>query len=121
MHSGPAPAHPSFRLITVLRLYHAIPFTREERLSESLLSAWKATILGTREIISEENEELWRRTLLQICKIVESEAQRGMKRVQDCVCDGWEADAKEKILQLWLEEVLVAQEVKRSVESGIVF
>ncbi|KAM6500535.1 hypothetical protein JOM56_003549 [Amanita muscaria] len=121
MHSGPVPAHPSFRLITALRLYHAIPLTGEERLSESLLGAWKETILGTREIISEENEELWRRTLLRICEIVEAEAQRSMKRAQDCVYDGWEADAREKISQLWLEEVLVAQEVKKSVEGGIAF
>lgn len=100
MQNVPAPPHPSFRLISALRLYHA----------QDEVRPWLETILGTRECISEDNEALWRGTLVGICERVEAEAKRGLLE-----------NKEENIRQLWEEELWIARSVKTSVEEGIAF
>ena len=87
-----------------------------EEPSNNLLRPWKDTLLGTREYVSEENEGSWRETLAQICLKVESEAEKGMLRTQEAgIRGGW------GIEELWMEELHVAREVRKSVEAGFSF
>lgn len=113
MQSTPAPAHPSFRLITALRLYHVVSPASKTKASKDMIRPWKETIRGMREEISKENEALWRKTLVEICEKVEGEAERGMKRAQ--------VGELQNIEQLWMEELWIVREVKQSVEAGVVF
>lgn len=121
MQSVPAPAHPSFRLISALRLYHALEATANSEPSEDEVCPWLETILGTREFISEDNEELWRGTLVEICERVEAEAKRGLLQNKGEIWGEWEKEVRENIGQLWEEELWVARCVKTSVEEGIAF
>jgi hypothetical protein len=118
MQSAPAPAHPSFRLITALRLYHACEATVIRESSEDDVHPWFETILGVREYISEDNEERWRGTLVEICEKVEAEAKRGL---QSEILGEWAKDMQENIAQLWEEELWVARSVKTSIERGRAF
>jgi hypothetical protein len=87
-----------------------------EEPSDSLLRQWKDTLLGTREYVSEENEGSWRETLLQICEKIEAESEEGMLRTQEAgIRGGWEIE------ELWMEELHVAREVKKSIQAGVIF
>jgi hypothetical protein len=121
MQSAPAPAHPSFRLISALRLYHALEATGNSKRSEDEVHPWLETILGRREYISEDNEALWRGTLVEICEKVEAEATRGLLQIQGEISGEWEKEMRVNIAQLWEEELWVAGCVKTSVTQGIAF
>ena len=72
MHSSPTPAHPSYRLIAALRLYHTVSESAGSvpANSEELVDAWRRVLIGQEERISEENEQAWRGTLSRICESV---------------------------------------------------
>ena len=80
LHSAPAPAHPSYRLITALRLYHAFPAgagkLESNTDSEATLDMWRGVVNGERASVSDENEALCRETLFQLCQKIEEEAAR---------------------------------------------
>ncbi|KAF8628383.1 hypothetical protein AX15_003909 [Amanita polypyramis BW_CC] len=118
MQSTPAPVHPSFRLITALRLYHVVPPTEA---SEDVVRPWMETILGIREEISKENEALWRKTLVEICEKVEAEAEKGIMRARMETNGEWQKHMQDNIEQLWTEELWIARGVKKSVETGVAF
>ncbi|KAK2466934.1 hypothetical protein APHAL10511_001192 [Amanita phalloides] len=115
MHSTPAPAHPSFRLVTALRLYHVTSLSQDE------VEAWRETLLGTRDYVSDINEKQWRKTLVEICSRAEVEAEKGLVRACGEVCDEWEREMQGNIAELWAEQQRVASGVRSSVEQGIAF
>ena len=125
MHSGPTPAHPSYRLITALRLYHvfplssnAIPPNAEDRLED-----WRNTTLGKQDIISEDNEALWRTTLMAICKGVIHDAQIAITTLGNidtgivAALPEWAGLAKGFVEMLWREENVVCRLVIESLEK----
>jgi len=124
IHSDPTPAHPSYRLITSLRLYHVfslfgnvIPPNAEEKLED-----WRNTTLGKQDIISEDNETLWRTTLMAICKDIIQNAQIGITALGEIdtsivfALPEWVGVAKSFVEMLWKEENDVCRLVIESLE-----
>jgi hypothetical protein len=127
LHSSPAPAHPSYRLITALRLYHLVPMSVNAVPLDfdNVIRPWQDTLLGKQEIISEENENAWRETLLAICRGVADKASTG---IADCSskCDNWAKGnwvnaMKENVEALWNEELFIATAVSESIDQGVAF
>ncbi|KAG5715238.1 Ribosomal N-lysine methyltransferase set11 [Termitomyces sp. T112] len=120
LHCQPPPAHPSFRLITALRLYHHFPI-KEMTVppnAASALESWMATIMGTSEKISEENEEAWRNSLLRICRKRASDAKSALSSLKRKMYPSnptWISLAKQNIMTLWEEELLVSTQVSDSI------
>ena len=113
LHTCPSPAHPSYRLITALRLYAlALPGTIE--ITHTSLQAWKDTILGTRDCVSGANEEAWRDLLLKLCEQLAASA-----REQLLILEGTGGEAS--VVFLWREQLFVADAVAESVKRGIEF
>ncbi|KAG6890711.1 hypothetical protein C0995_005084 [Termitomyces sp. Mi166 len=124
LHCQPLPAHPSFRLITALRLYHLFPVkdTTIPPNSASALEIWMATIMGTSEKISKENEKAWRNSLLQICKKRTNDAKSALLSLEAKTYSSgsaqWTPWAKQNIMTLWEEELLVSSYVTDSILNG---
>jgi hypothetical protein len=127
LHSSPLPAHPSYRLITALRLYHLFPVSVNAVPLDlaNAIRSWQDTLLGKQEIISEENEIAWKETLLSICQRVADNASAG---VADCgvksACwaqRNWVDAMKSNVEALWNEELFVASAVSESVHQGVAF
>lgn len=124
LHSSPPPAHPSYRLITALRLFHIIDDkgTSLPLKSEKLVAKWKDVINGNVDAISPSNEQEWRQGLLAICDQVVLRAKTGLEGIARSTFDGqspeWLEWMKGNIRCLWQEELEVAQAVILSVESG---
>ncbi|EPQ58137.1 SET domain-containing protein [Gloeophyllum trabeum ATCC 11539] len=124
VHSSPKPAHPSFRLISALRLYHSVqvPTTSIPRNPDEVLDRWRDTLMGRHDSISPENEQAWRGTLLDICRKVIRRARKTLEEMnssrpeQDA--DGWRQYAQDCIKTLWREELEVAEAVIVSVVNG---
>ncbi|KAF8798009.1 SET domain-containing protein [Phlegmacium glaucopus] len=128
LHSTPASAYPSYRLITALRLYHifsndvdTVPLG-----SDRLVDMWRDTTLGRRDAISQENECHWRLTLKHLCNDLVQDAKRGLIRVRDIQVpelheNGWVEFVKVSIEMLWREEVDVGCAVLKSLEEGADF
>lgn len=127
MHSSPTPAHPSYRLMAALRLYHIIPESETvvPENSEELVDSWRRVLIGQQERVSETNETSWRETLLRICQRVEERARSGMKNlmVGEATLETdnrpeWLNWMLENIRLLWREELEVSEAVASSVRSG---
>lgn len=125
LDSSPPPAHPSYRVITALRLIQLATMseTITGSLSASVTQIWRDVLGGRKELISEENERGWRDTLLGICDRVSCRAQEGLNQTtQDLTgLEGWQAWMRENILCLWREELEVANAVARSLRAGEAF
>ncbi|KAF6765189.1 hypothetical protein DFP72DRAFT_335316, partial [Ephemerocybe angulata] len=125
LHSSPKPAHPSYRLITALRLYAALP-SKVTNLNEiddleAQLSSWLEVVGGQRECISEENEVLWRKSLEQICKTVLEAATTHSKSLEVPPTEQSVAGAVSCVKSLWEEERYVAEAVMQSIEANETF
>ena len=125
LHSWPPPAHPSYRLITALRLYHLFPMSVNDLPLDldGAIRPWRDTLLGKQEIISEENESAWKETLLAICRSVTDDATTG---IIDCNAKSWTKGTwvdlmKENIEALWNEELFTATAVSESINQGVTF
>ena len=125
LHSTPKPAHPSYRLITSLRLYHILPLSAYTIPTnpEQLIDRRRDTTLGKQPCISAENEILWRKTLLEVCEGVLSKSQAGIEKIQRVADDDgkaqtWFEAAKKSIEMLWREEMRVAAAVIQSLEDN---
>ncbi|KAK0210734.1 hypothetical protein DFS33DRAFT_1495053 [Desarmillaria ectypa] len=119
LHLSRGSAYPSFRLLIALRLYHLA----WDGYSEELLKPWKDTLLGHRDTISKENEQNVRRTIVEICGQVVQRGEIRIAAIKDArkSASGWAVDAFTSIETLWLEEILVSQEISKSILSGIQF
>ncbi|KAI0699726.1 SET domain-containing protein [Cytidiella melzeri] len=125
MHSSPTPAHPSYRLIAALRLYHVVPesATSLPEGCEDLLESWKRVLVGRQECISLSNEQAWRETLARICERVRQRAKAGLKQLARNTAaledrPQWLEWMVGTIQLLWKEEQEVAEAVAVSVRSG---
>ena len=128
LHSTPATAYPSYRLITTLRLYHI--FSDDVNTvppdSDHIVEMWRDVTLGKRDDISQENESRWRSTLECLCNDVIQDAKGGLIKIRDIqVVDqetnGWVEFAKVFIEMLWREEMDVGCAVLKSLEEGADF
>lgn len=125
IHSSPKPAHPSYRLMTALRLYHLVDeSSREVVNNDQSRASWQAVLTGQRDVISAANEQAWRGSLLSICRNLVTEAEEGVHRMQDhsagLISDGptWFTWMFDNIKLLWREQLEVAQAVADSIVSG---
>jgi len=127
LHNWPPPAHPSYRLITALRLYHLFPMSVNvvPLDLDDAIRPWRDTLLGKQEIISEENENAWRETLLAICQSVADNASTG---ITDCDAESddwtkgnWVDAMKDNVEALWNEELFIATAVSESIHQGVAF
>lgn len=95
MHLNPAPAHPSYRLLTALRLYHS-PNEKD----------WVAMIRGERENISQKNEMACRQFLACLCEQI----------IKRCDCRREKGTREGELL--WAEERETAMGVLESIHKG---
>ncbi|KAF8163286.1 hypothetical protein B0H34DRAFT_694841 [Crassisporium funariophilum] len=129
MHSTPAQAFPSYRLITALRIFHLVANTDTvPEDSESLLEIWRDTTLGKRGIISEENERLWRATSMRLCGSLIEEAEKGITTIRDNDIyigledtNAWLGSVRLFIEILHREGIEVAKAVEGSLREGLDF
>ena len=120
MQTSPSPAHPSYRLITALRLYHVLPQVMSSSLTETLLDEWRNTTLGKQDVISEENERLWRGCLMHICEEIMVRAGVNLSKIKKIKEGGsmdWVESVKCFIETLWEEENYVAKEMIKSLQE----
>ncbi|KAF5381005.1 hypothetical protein D9615_003936 [Tricholomella constricta] len=125
LHMQPSPAHPSYRLITALRLYHLFPTSAKKVPldAEAALLPWRDTLSGAAEKVSEKNEESWRNTLLQLCSTLAEDAatkivSSDISAEPDQTKCQWLPWMKKNIHMLWEEEFYVAKEVANSIHNG---
>ncbi|KAH7930793.1 SET domain-containing protein [Leucogyrophana mollusca] len=121
LHSSPKPAHPSYRLMTALRLHHLVAACGSAR--DDVLQPWRDVIAGQRDTISDVNENDWRQTLVTVCDAVieRAEPHIGAKSEWSNVSaeeEAWLPWMRGNIAMLWKEERLVAIAVKASVLHG---
>ncbi|KDR81593.1 hypothetical protein GALMADRAFT_239640 [Galerina marginata CBS 339.88] len=127
IHSLPAPAYPSYRLITTLRLYHILPMSANSVPvdTDQVLQEWRDTTLGKRDVISQKNESLWRATLKSICSDLITEARQGVQKISLIKGTGdspmWIDSARTCVDTLWKEEIDVATAVVKSLEENAEF
>ncbi|KAL4265232.1 SETD3/SETD6 methyltransferase [Pleurotus pulmonarius] len=121
LHASPPPAHPSFRLITALRLHSLVASTSKPTMTWESLQPWRAVLLGETEIVSEDNEDSWRKALLRICETIQADAEKQLVSshlVEESQGKSWGAWMADNIRLLWLERIYVSAAVIRSVETG---
>ncbi|VDB82967.1 unnamed protein product [Peniophora sp. CBMAI 1063] len=121
IHSAPAPAHPSYRLLTALRLAHVL-ISKHGTIGE-----WRETLAGVRDLVSEENERAVRGTLREICTALISRAEDAAEELEEVMLrvgrekEGWRIWAAGNVRALWAEEKAVAQAVAASIDAGVDF
>ncbi|KZV64940.1 SET domain-containing protein [Peniophora sp. CONT] len=121
LHSAPAPAHPSYRLLTALRLAHVLIS------KHGTISDWRDTLTGERELVSVENERAVRGTLREICTALISRAEDAVEALEEVRLragrekEGWRVWAAGNVKALWAEEKAVAEAVAESVDAGVDF
>ncbi|GJE95126.1 SET domain-containing protein [Phanerochaete sordida] len=127
MHSQPVPAHPSYRLISALRLSQLAVDESEGEAFERALERWRAVLWGQEEQVSAENEQAWRDALLLMCERIAETATSGMAAVRERLPRerasgaGWTGWMLGNIERLWREEYEVAEAVASSVRGGVEF
>ena len=99
-----------------------LPTVDEE---DGVCRPWRDTLLGIIDAISPENEAKWRMTLVTICNLVVEEGTMGLERALGSRFDeqshSWSRWMRDNIALLWLEQIVVARAVLRSLEDGIEF
>jgi hypothetical protein len=124
IHSQPEPAHPSFRLISALRLHHSIP---QERIlppheDHEIVRRWSDTISGHHDIVSPENETAWRETLDKLCLGIDNETGVYLDNLnkvgREWPIDSWVHYMRRCLLMLWREQQHAAWCVHQSLERG---
>ncbi|KAF9564668.1 SET domain-containing protein [Agrocybe pediades] len=116
LHASSAPAHPSYRLMTALRLYHALPADLCDTVpddTDRALQSWRNTTRGIQDNISAENEQAWRASLFTICKDILHQAKEGAEKVRQIdsveISPPWLGYMKRAIEMMWKEDSGVAQ------------
>ena len=128
LSTSPGPAAPSFRLIAALRLFalgSEMTYAPKADEESVVCKPWRDTLLGIADTISPENEAEWRITLITICNLVVEEGTACSQRTLGSRFDGqnhpWSGWASDNIALLWLEQIVVARAVLRSLEDGTEF
>ncbi|PPQ81158.1 hypothetical protein CVT24_007942 [Panaeolus cyanescens] len=126
LHLSPEPAHPSYRLITALRLYHCVPveFVAECDDLERFIQEWRNVIYGVAMAVSDENERLWKITLGQICQTMILNSQKGADHIRLLREEGamsLPAGVLFCIETLWEEENEVGKAVIKSLDNNVEF
>jgi hypothetical protein len=127
LHLLPQPAHPSYRLITALRLYHLFSASADEVPpdAEGTIRRWNQVLLGNEDFVSEENESAWKGTLLRICEGLVGHATSAItndRSVEDQSNPEWAGGVMRRAIRiLWEEEIQVAEEVSKSILKGVQF
>ncbi|KAH9901320.1 SET domain-containing protein [Cubamyces lactineus] len=118
LHSAPRPAHPSWRLITVLRLLCALErYSTPTFETRTAINAWMDVTNGVGHTISSVNERRWRQRLLEICEAIRVRAQSSnINKSQGG--PSWVAWMAENVRILWREELEVAEAVIASIHAG---
>ncbi|KAH7916069.1 hypothetical protein BJ138DRAFT_1140602 [Hygrophoropsis aurantiaca] len=116
LHALPKPAHPSYRLITALRLYHHA--IAHHSVQEDILKPWRDVIMGLRENISGINEAQWRQSLVNICDTLIARAEPHIRVRSEREDKLWYSRISSNIETLWIEENAVAMTVKTSILRG---
>ena len=120
MHSRPTPAYPSYRLISALRLLHAVPGNTGREFEEAC-ELWRSVLVGQAEIVSEENEKAWREGLLQICGKASTRAAMAIASCRSGHLERPSNWVEKNVEMLWREEREVAEAVAASVRAGVDF
>lgn len=124
LDSSPPPAHPSYRLITTLRLCQlvgeSVGSEGASSSSEAVVQIWRDVLNGQRDVISVQNEVQWRESLRIMCETIQQRAQTGLRDTVSALpgADGWSAWMRGNILTLWREELEVATGVIDSLNAG---
>ncbi|KAG8863082.1 hypothetical protein FRB96_009262 [Tulasnella sp. 330] len=133
LHSAPAPAHPSYRILPALRLLHLSQPTPEEATlgpwtdAAAGIASWEAMVIGGQEMVSSENELAVRGTLREVCEQVMHRSQSGLEEldrlrnsllVGPLASVGWAARAISCIGVLWKEEQEVASALLETIDCG---
>lgn len=127
MHSQPAPAHPSYRLISALRLLQAVPDGAQGDTFDHAVEHWRTVLWGQADQISEENEKAWRSMLLEICQHITRKAKTEVQSVQQRAHKSrsedpsWTEWMLKNIEMLWREEYEVGEAVAESIRAGVDF
>jgi len=125
LHYAPEPAHPSWRLVVTLRLYHIVPLSAKHipLTPDGVLRPWRDTLLGMQDLVSEENEYNWRHTLLsKICLPVVDRATAQIQIMRTRTPQRTHNDTlswmHNTIMMLWEEERRVGSAVAESIQAG---
>jgi hypothetical protein len=137
LHTHPAPAQPSHRLLPALRLLHTpIPAKTVDAYVEQpyfpaqsyslTLADWLDTLSGMKEAMSEEIETNVKKSLVELCELVEQDAEEGLlsletkrsrlKETTDGSNEGMDA-----VRRLWESQQRVGRLVSSSVRAGTAF
>ncbi len=129
LHSAPTPAHPSYRVMAALRLFHVFDGvdTGDDQgvAFEAGVETWRNVVNGHADTISPENEKEWRRTLLRMCARVKDRARSKLSVMAALERDddgaSWHKWMTDNLVALWAEERDVAEAVMGSIVSGVEF
>ncbi|KAI8998695.1 SET domain-containing protein [Trametes punicea] len=125
IHGAPTPAHPSWRLISALRLLCALDRSSSSIAeTETAITAWKEVTNGIRAMISPSNEDSWRQALLVICSSIRDRARQSLAGLLLRPPEGgppWVDWMAENVRTLWREELEVAEAVISSLHAGSEF
>jgi hypothetical protein len=115
LHSDPAPALPSYRLIPALRLLH-LSLT-----DQMLLCKWEETISGSLDEVSAHNTHQVRETLSDLCTkyYVQAKAWLSLHSSPDKQARHEGLEAWPSIRLLWEQQQDVSSLVQESILSGI--
>jgi len=123
LHATPAPAHPSHRLLPLLRLYHLNVTDGTAVTPTPVLRSFLLTLSGERATVSPSNELSVRDSLIELCDTIcrrSDAAVRTLDEVSDDNDPDW-SEGIRLIRKLWTVEKAVAGQVKTSVETGVLF
>lgn len=123
LHKDPAPAHPSYRLLVALRLYHTSPTSASASIDgENTVANWRDMLDGFISVVSDSNEALVFGTLRSLCATVETEVEAGLGLLAKIEGEGdlWDS-AKKDVESLWESSRSIAKAVVQSLDDEIEF
>ncbi|KAH9854169.1 SET domain-containing protein [Lenzites betulinus] len=128
LHSSGNSGHPSYRLISALRLICALErYSGEATLQTRLaIDLWLDVTNGSKETISSLNEDGWKKKLLWLCETIRYRARKERLTALDVGnlprgAPEWASWMAEGVRTLWKEELEVAEAVLASIQAGVEF
>ncbi|KAI0637037.1 SET domain-containing protein [Trametes polyzona] len=128
LHKSPTSAHPSWRLLSALRLICALERCSGEATLQTRLAidSWLDVTNGSKDTISRANEDACRRKLLWLCETIRFRARKDRLSALGAGSlprggPDWAPWMAEVIRTLWLEELEVAEAVLACIHAGMEF